>query len=141
MNNAHSIVQNTVDKAKKMAELSSADAVDKKVAQLQEADMQQKIAKGISDAAAEANQAMNSMLSGMLQPINDAIKQFKTIPPKLRKLVDTEGAKNGMYDQLGSFNMPIGEIKQNMVSSEVPITLEDYHADPSQYENLMAIEY
>ena len=46
-----------------------------------------------------------------------------------------------MYDQLGSFSMPIGEIKQNMVSSEVPITLEDYHADPSQYENLMAIEY
>lgn len=84
---------------------------------------------------------MNSMLSGMLQPINDAIKQFKTIPPKLRKLVDTEGAKNGMYDQFGSFNIPIGEIKQNMVSSEVPITLEDYHADPSQYENLMAIEY
>lgn len=47
--------------------------MDKKVAQLQEADMQQKIAKGISDAAAEANQAMNSMLSGMLQPIYDAI--------------------------------------------------------------------
>lgn len=28
-----------------------------------------------------------------------------------------------------------------MISSEVPITLEDYRADPSQYENLMAIEY
>lgn len=67
------MAQNTIDKAKQTAELSSADAVDKKVAQLQEADMQQKIAKGISDAAAEANQAMNDMLSGMLQPIYDAI--------------------------------------------------------------------
>lgn len=47
--------------------------MDKKVAQLQEADMQQKIAKEISDAAAEANKEMNSMLSGMLQPIYDAI--------------------------------------------------------------------
>lgn len=73
VNDAQSMAQNTIDKAKQMAELSSADAVDKKVAQLQEADMQQKIAKGISDAAAEANQAMNDMLSGMLQPIYDAI--------------------------------------------------------------------
>ena len=32
VNNAQSMAQNTVDKAKKMAELSSADAVDKKVA-------------------------------------------------------------------------------------------------------------
>ena len=73
VNDAQSMAQNTIDKAKQTAELSSADAVDKKVAQLQEADMQQKIAKGISDAAAEANQAMNDMLSGMLQPIYDAI--------------------------------------------------------------------
>lgn len=141
INDAQKIAQNAAAKAAQITQLSSADAVDKKVAQLQEADMQQKIAKGISDAATDANKVLNSMLSSMLQPINDAIKQFKTIPPKLRKLVDVEGAKNGMYDQLGSFSMPIGEIKQNMVSSEVPITLEDYHADPSQYENLMAIEY
>ena len=73
VNDVQSMAQNTIDKAKQTAELSSADAVDKKVAQLQEADMQQKIAKGISDAAAEANQAMNDMLSGMLKPIYDAI--------------------------------------------------------------------
>ena len=28
-----------------------------------------------------------------------------------------------------------------MISSEVPTTLEDYRADRSQYQNLMAIEY
>jgi len=40
VNDAQSTAQNTIDKAKQTAELSSADAVDKKVAQLQEADMQ-----------------------------------------------------------------------------------------------------
>ena len=47
--------------------------MDKKVARLQEADMQQKIAKGIWDAAADANKETNSMFAGMLQPIYDAI--------------------------------------------------------------------
>ena len=61
---------------------------------MQEAALQQKIAKGISDAAAEANQAMNDMLSGMLQPISDMIKQFKTVPDKIRSIVDVDGAKS-----------------------------------------------
>ena len=138
---AQKAAENIADKAKRTAELSSAGDVDKKVAQLQDAALQQKIAKGISDAAAEANSAMNDMLSGMLQPVLDAVKQFKTIPPKLRSLVDVEGAKNGMYGQLGKVNASIDELKTNMVSSEVPITLDDYRADPTQYENLMAIEY
>ena len=43
---------------------------------------------------------MNEMLSSMLQPIYDVIQQFKKIPPKLRKLVDVDGAANGMYNQL-----------------------------------------
>ena len=64
---------------------------------MQEAALQQKIAKGISDAAAEANQAMNDMLSGMLQPISDMIKQFKTVPDKIRSIVDVDGAKAGVY--------------------------------------------
>ena len=46
-----------------------------------------------------------------------------------------------MYDQLGKSSVAMIEIQKNMVSSEVPITLEDYRADPSQYGNLMAIEY
>ena len=52
-----------------------------------------------------------------------------------------DGAANGMYDQLGKSSVMMTEIQKNMVSSEVPITLEDYRADPSQYGNLMAIEY
>lgn len=52
-----------------------------------------------------------------------------------------DGAANGMYDQLGKSSVAMIEIQKNMVSSEVPITLEDYRADPSQYGNLMAIEY
>ena len=46
-----------------------------------------------------------------------------------------------MYDQLGKVSTSMAKLSANMVSSEVPITLDDYRADPSQYENLMAIEY
>ena len=59
----------------------------------------------------------------------------------MRKLVDADGAANGMYAQTGKVNASIDEMHSNMVSSEVPITLDDYRADPSQYENLMTIEY
>lgn len=135
------MAQNTIDNTKQTAEQSSAGTVDKKVAQLQEAALQQKIAKGISDAAAEANQAMNDILSGMLQPISDMIKQFKTVPDKIRSIVDIDGAKAGVYAQMGKVNASFDEIQSNMISSEVPITLEDYRADPSQYDKLMAIEY
>lgn len=121
--------------------LSSNDAITEQVKQLQEADLQQKLAKSISDAAAEANKQLNDMLSGMLQPIYDIIQQFKGIPPKIRNIVDVEGAKNGMYAQMGKMQASLKKLEENMVSSEVPITLEDYYAAPSQYQNLMAIEY
>ena len=42
---------------------------------------------------------------------------------------------------MGKVNVSIVDMKSTMISSEVAITLEDYRADPSQYENLMAIEY
>ena len=84
---------------------------------------------------------LNGMLSGMLQPIYDVIQQFKTVPPKLRSIVDVDGAANGMYAQLGKMNAAIDQIQSNMVSSEVSIMLGDYRADPSQYDNLMALEY
>ena len=41
--------------------------------QIQDTRLQQKIANGITKAAAEANEQMNEMLSAMLQPIYDAI--------------------------------------------------------------------
>ena len=91
--------------------MSSGDSVDKQVAQLQEADLQQKISKGIADAAAEANRQMNEMLSLMLQPIYDVIQQFKKIPPKLRKLVDVDGAANGMYNQLDAMQASMTKIE------------------------------
>lgn len=77
----------------------------------------------------------------MLQPISDMINQFKTVPDKIRSVVDIDGAAAGMYAQMGKISLSLDLIKANMVSSEAPITLNDYRADPSRYENLMAIEH
>lgn len=130
-NSGQQIAQNASAAAEK-AKTAAADAVDKQLAQIKQADLQQKIAKSISDAAADANQAMNSALSAMLQPIQDVIQQFKPIPGKLRKLVDVDGEKNGMYDNLDKMRMMANYFQEkNLVSSEVPITLSDYRADPS----------
>ena len=108
--------QDALDKAEQ-AEKSASDEVDKNVAQLQQADLRQKMAKSVADAAADANKELNSSLSSMLQPVYDAIREFKTVPDKLRKLVDTEGAKNGMYDQMGKVGVSVDKIKSNMVSA------------------------
>lgn len=130
-NSGQQIAQNASAAAEK-AKTAAADAVDKQLAQIKQADLQQKIAKSISDAAANANQAMNSALSAMLQPIQDVIQQFKPIPGKLRKLVDVDGEKNGMYDNLDKMRMMANYFQEkNLISSEVPITLSDYRADPS----------
>lgn len=130
-NSGQQIAQNASAAAEK-AKTAAADAVDKQLAQIKQADLQQKIAKSISDAAADANQAMNSALSAMLQPIQDVIQQFKPIPGKLRKLVDVDGEKNGMYDNLDKMRMMVNYFQENnLISSEVPITLSDYRADPS----------
>lgn len=130
-NSGQQIAQNAAAVAEK-AGTAAADAVDKQLAQIKQADLQQKIAKSISDAAADANQAMNSALSAMLQPIQDVIQQFKPIPGKLRKLVDVDGEKNGMYDNLDKMRMMVNYFQENnLISSEVPITLSDYRADPS----------
>lgn len=140
-NTAQQITQQQLDKVKQTSESIDTDDISKQVAELQEADLQQKIAKGISDAAAEANKQLNSMLSDMLKPIYDIIQQFKEIPPKIRSIVDVDGAANGMYAQMGKMQASLKKLESNMVSSEVPITLDDYYAAPAQYENLMAIEY
>lgn len=130
-NSGQQIAQNASAAAEK-AKTAAADVVDKQLAQIKQADLQQKIAKSISDAAANANQAMNSALSAMLQPIQDVIQQFKPIPGKLRKLVDVDGEKNGMYDNLDKMRMMANYFQEkNLISSEVPITLSDYRADPS----------
>ena len=130
-NSGQQIAQNASAAAEK-AGTAAADAVDKQLAQIKQADLQQKIAKSISDAAASANQAMNSALSAMLQPIQDVIQQFKPIPGKLRKFVDVDGEKNGMYDNLDKMRMMANYFQEkNLISSEVPITLSDYRADPS----------
>lgn len=130
-NSGQQIAQNASAAAEK-AVTAAADTVDKQLAQIKQADLQQKIAKSISDAAANANQAMNSALSAMLQPIQDVIQQFKPIPGKLRKLVDVDGEKNGMYDNLDKMRMMANYFQENnLISSEVPITLSDYRADPS----------
>jgi hypothetical protein len=42
---------------------------------------------------------------------------------------------------MGKMQATLKKLEENMVSSEVPITLEDYYAAPFQYQNLMAIEY
>ena len=74
---------------------------------------------------------MNSMRSGMLQPIYDLITQFKDVPPKIRSIVDVDGAANGMYSQLGKMVGSMTPLSNVFVSSEVPITVDDYYADPS----------
>jgi len=45
-----------------------------------------------------------------------------------------------MYNQLDSINAKMFGIQYVMVSSEVPIEMEDYLEDPLAYENLMALE-
>ena len=139
--------QNTSDKTQQSVNTSSnlsatTDNISKQVADLQNADLQQKIAKNIADTAASMNEQLNAMLSGMLQPIYDIIQNFKPIPDKIRNIVDVDGAANGMYAQMGKMQASIREFQQNnMISNEVPIELEDYLAAPLQYQNLLAIEY
>ena len=139
--------QNTSDKTQQSVNTSSSlsattDNISKQVADLQNADLQQKIAKNIADTAASMNEQLNTMLSGMLQPIYDIIQNFKPIPDKIRNIVDVDGAANGMYAQMGKMQASIREFQQNnMISTEVPIELEDYLAAPLQYQNLLAIEY
>ena len=103
--------------------------------------MQQK-AKAVSDAAADAVKELSETLSAMAQPIYDAFEEFKKVPPMLNSIVDVQGAAAGAYADLAA--MPtklISKFQQNFTSAEVPITLMDYQADPSKYENLMAIEF
>ena len=145
-NTDKTLSQNTLDKTQQSVNTSSSlsattDNISKQIADLQNADLQQKIAKNISDMAAEMNEQMNSLLSGLMQPIYDIIQNFKPIPDKIRSIVDVDGAANGMYAQMGKMQASIREFQQNnMVSSEVPIELEDYQAAPLQYQNLFAIE-
>lgn len=87
------------------------------------------------------NKQMNEALSSMLSPIYDIVRQFKDVPPKIESIVDVEGAANGMYKQLGKIQQNMKQINSFIISVDVPITLQDYRANPSEYQNLLAVEY
>jgi len=84
---------------------------------------------------------LNDMVSSLCKPIFDAIQEFKTVPPKIRSIVDIEGAANGMYDKLGKCQNSMQSLSNIIISTEVPITVNDYNADPYSYENLLAVQY
>lgn len=59
----------------------------------------------------------------------------------LRSVVDVQGAKNGMYAQLGNIQQKVNSLSTTVTSAEVPITLEDYEMAPNEYPSLLALQY
>lgn len=106
------------------------------------ADLLQQQAKAAQLSAADMVKQLNESISAAVQPIYGAFEEFKKVPPMLNSIVDVQGAAAGMYADMAS---PVEQMWANlsahMISSEVPITLDDYQADPQRYENLMAIEF
>ena len=58
---------------------------------------------------------------------------MKTLPDKLKSLIDIDGAAAGAYSGLTSVMDTITKIETVPVSSEVPITLDDFSACPTNY--------
>ena len=83
---------------------------------------------------------INATLSAVCTPIYSALEQLKKIPPKLRSVVDIEGAKNSMYASLDDLKNTYKSITTTSISSEVPITLDDYKAAPGNYPRLETMQ-
>lgn len=94
--------------------------------------------KKIKDAQEQISKKMDEIQNS----IDNAFNEFRKIPPKIRSIVDVEGAKNNLYAKLNDLQKS-GQsfIEKNMISSVVPIEKEDFYSNPSEYPNIQSLQY
>lgn len=121
---------------------SSDNSMSAKIAELESAKEVQNSVSAVLSAQAESISAVNAAVQKMQDAIDNAIKTFKQVPPKLRKAVDVQGAAMGMYSKIGDMSkLTENYLSTNFISSEVPITPDDYYANPYEYDSLLYVQY
>lgn len=126
----------TAESTKTIASPVTAEEAQKAVKASIEATSAQANASDATKKAQEALDSLNSTLSSLCMPIYSVISMLKTLPDRLNSLVDVEGAAAGAYSGLTSIADTLTTIETVPISSEVPITLDDFSACPTQYPYL-----